>query len=119
MNRRALLKVLRPFGIGKCPFANLPTSKKSPWGEGITAEEMGDYIWLTLWVVKLQTVTFTMVMSAGALAWAVGNICWWAGWPFNRVVPWWIAFLALTIVGERLDLSRFQKPSKAKSAPVV
>lgn len=67
---------------------------------------------VTLWVVKLQRVTFTMVMSAGALAWAVGNVCWWAGWPFNRVVLWWIAFLALTIVGERLDLSRFQRPSK-------
>jgi hypothetical protein len=63
-------------------------------------------------VVKLQRVTFTMVMSAGALAWAVGNMCWWEGWPFNRVVLWWIAFLALTIVGERLDLSRFQKQSR-------
>jgi hypothetical protein len=67
---------------------------------------------VTLWVVRLQKVTFTMVMSAGALAWGVGNVLWLAGWPFNRVVPWWIAFLALTIVGERLDLSRFQKPSK-------
>jgi len=45
-NRRALLKVLLPLGIGKCPFTNLPTSKKSHWGEGVTAEEMGDYIWL-------------------------------------------------------------------------
>jgi len=67
---------------------------------------------VTLWVVRLQRVTFTMVMSAGALAWTVGNLLWRAGWPFNRIVPWWIAFLALTIVGERLDLSRFQKPSR-------
>ena len=36
------------------------------------------WFWVvTLWVVKLQRVTFTMVMSAGALAWAVGNMCWW------------------------------------------
>jgi hypothetical protein len=41
-----------------------------------------------------------------------GNLLWCAGWTFPRVVPWWIAFLALTIVGERLDLSRFQKPSR-------
>jgi hypothetical protein len=67
---------------------------------------------VTLWVVRLQRVTFTIVMSAGALAWGVGNLLWRAGWPFNRVVPWWIAFLALTIVGERLDLSRFQRSSK-------
>jgi hypothetical protein len=71
------------------------------------------WFWMvTLWVVRLQKATFTVVMSAGALAWAVGNVLWRVGWPFNRVVPWWIAFLALTIVGERLDLSRFQKPSK-------
>ena len=67
---------------------------------------------VTLWVVRLQRVTFTIVMSAGAFAWGVGNMLWCAGWTFSRVVPWWIAFLALTIVGERLDLSRFQKPSK-------
>jgi hypothetical protein len=47
------------------------------------------WFWVvTLWVVKLQRVAFTMVMSVGALVWAVGNVCWWAGWPFNRVVPW-------------------------------
>jgi DNA ligase D-like protein (predicted ligase) len=45
-NRRSLLKVLQPLQLGKCPFTNLPTSKKSHWGEGVTAEEMGDYIWL-------------------------------------------------------------------------
>jgi hypothetical protein len=77
------------------------------------------WFWLvTLWVVRLQRATFTMVMSAGALAWAVGNLLWRAGWEFNRLVPWWIAFLALTIVGERLDLSRFQKPTRWK-APLL
>ncbi|HEY5909477.1 MAG TPA: hypothetical protein VJA21_02615 [Verrucomicrobiae bacterium] len=69
--------------------------------------------WLvTLRVVKMQPAAFTMVMSAGALAWVVGNALWWFRWPINRVVVWWVAFLALTILGERLDLSRFQKPSK-------
>jgi DNA ligase D-like protein (predicted ligase) len=45
-NRRALLRVLQPLQAEKCPFANLPTSKSGHWGEGVTAEEMGDYIWL-------------------------------------------------------------------------
>jgi hypothetical protein len=67
---------------------------------------------VTLWVVRLQRATFTVAMSAGSLAWSVGNVLWRLNWPFNRVVPWWIAFLALTIVGERLDLSRFQKSSR-------
>jgi hypothetical protein len=61
-------------------------------------------------VIAMRVETFTIVMALGALTWLAGNVLWLAGWPFNRVVPWWIAFLALTIVGERLDLSRFQKP---------
>jgi len=27
-------------------------------------------------------------------------------WPVHALVPWWIGFLALTIAGERLELSR-------------
>ncbi len=45
-NRKSLLEVLQPLGIEKCPFTNLLTSKKSHWGEGVTAEEKGDYVWL-------------------------------------------------------------------------
>jgi len=51
-NRRALLKDLQPLAIEKCPFANLPTSKSGHWGEGVTAEEIRDYVWL-----KPETVT--------------------------------------------------------------
>src|SRR5215469_7093664 len=80
----------------------------------ITLGSVGFWV-VTLWVVRLQRATFTVVMSGGALAWAAGNLLWRQDWPFNRVVPWWIAFLVLTIVGERLNLSRFQKPSKWSS----
>ncbi len=73
---------------------------------------------VTLRVVKMQPVPFTWLMSAGAFAWLAGNVLWWADWPVSRVVPWWIAFLALTIIGERLDLSRFQRPSRW-SAPLL
>jgi DNA ligase D-like protein (predicted ligase) len=45
-NRRALLKALQPLRVAKCPFVNLPTSKSGHWGEGVTAEEMADYVWL-------------------------------------------------------------------------
>lgn len=70
---------------------------------------------VTVRVVQLQRAVFTSVMAIGAFAWLTGNVLWLSGAGFPRVVPWWIAFLALTIVGERLDLSRFQRPSR--SAP--
>jgi hypothetical protein len=45
-------------------------------------------------------------LAAGALAWLAGNLSLYAGTP---AVPWWIAFFALTIGGERLELSRYLK----------
>lgn len=45
-NRRALLRVLQPLAVAKCPFANLPSTKSGHWGEAVTAEEMRDYVWL-------------------------------------------------------------------------
>jgi len=50
---------------------------------------------------------FLAVMAGGAVAWLAGNVLWWWGWPVHRVVPWWMAFLLLTIVAERWELSRF------------
>lgn len=45
-NRRALLKVLQPLATNECPFANLPTTRSGQWGEGVTVDEMTNYIWL-------------------------------------------------------------------------
>ena len=46
------------------------------------------------------------VMSAGALSWLAGNLIWLSGRPTFLAVPWWVAFLVLTIAGERLELAR-------------
>lgn len=67
------------------------------------------FVAVTVMVVRLQPQAFTAVMAAGAVAWLIGNGLWLAGRPVFEVVPWWIAFLGLTIIGERLDLGRFQK----------
>jgi len=44
--RRRLLETMRPLLTAKCPFDNLPSSRKSHFGEGITAEEMKELCWL-------------------------------------------------------------------------
>ena len=44
--RRRLLETMRPLLISKCPFANLPSSHRSHFGEGITTEEMKELCWL-------------------------------------------------------------------------
>jgi bifunctional non-homologous end joining protein LigD len=45
-NRRELHARLKPLRSDDCPFSNLPNSKKSHWGEGITAEQMKEHQWV-------------------------------------------------------------------------
>lgn len=73
------------------------------------------FVVVTLRVVQLQRALFTVTMSLGAMCWLTGNALWLCDWPFARIVRWWIAFLGLAIVGERLDLSRFQKPNRLRA----
>jgi hypothetical protein len=70
----------------------------------------------SLRVVRLQPAMFTLTMALGAAAWLVGGVRWAAGAPVHEVVPWWLAFLVLTIAGERLELSRLMPPSRVAVA---
>jgi hypothetical protein len=54
---------------------------------------------------------FTLTLALGAASWAVGNVAWLAGANPGAVAPWWMAFLVLTIAGERLELTRLLPPS--------
>ncbi len=67
-------------------------------------------------IVRRQPALFSYTMALGALAWFIGNGLWLAGFAFSTVASWWTAFLVLTIVGERLELSRLLQlsPSAAR-----
>jgi hypothetical protein len=64
-------------------------------------------------IIRRQPALFTATMGLGALVWLVGNALWLAERPIYRIVLWWAGFLVLTIVGERLELSRLLRPSRA------
>jgi bifunctional non-homologous end joining protein LigD len=49
--RRELYRKLLPLKSKTCPFANLPNARSSHWGEGITAEQMLEIVWLKPQVV--------------------------------------------------------------------
>jgi hypothetical protein len=57
-------------------------------------------------VFARQRALHTFTPALGALCWTAGSLLWLAGAALGTVVPWWIAFLVLTIAGERLELSR-------------
>ena len=56
---------LRPLGRRSCPFVNLPSTKSSHWGEGVTAEDMAALKWVTPAVVV--EVAFTEWTRDGKL----------------------------------------------------
>ncbi len=65
----------------------------------------------TIDVLRRQPALFTLTLALGALAFVVGTVLWGIGLPVHAIVPWWLAFLTLTIAGERLELSRLLPPS--------
>lgn len=58
-----------------------------------------------------QRELFTFTLLIAALCWLLGCILWFYGFSLAQVMPWWMGFLIITIVGERLELSRFMRPS--------
>jgi len=58
-------------------------------------------------------------MAGGAACWCAGNGALAAGSAVAVAVPWWIAFFALTIGAERLELSRYLPRPRAVQAIFV
>ena len=63
-------------------------------------------------ITRRETALHTVIMLLGALSWVTGNLLWLFGWQIFQIVFFWQAFLVLTIVGERLELSRVLRPSR-------
>lgn len=88
----------------------------APWAPGLITAGSGGLVGASLSITRRQPALHHVVLSLGAFAWLGGNALWLVGWPVYRVVPWWAAFLVLTIAGERLELSRVLLPSRGTRA---
>lgn len=60
-------------------------------------------------LLRMHPVSYIGVMTVGGVCWLAGNLLWLSGQPVYNVVHGWAAFLILTVVGERLELSRIQR----------
>lgn len=63
-------------------------------------------------VLLRQPALFTLTLALGALCLLAGALVWLGG-AVSDAVPLWMAFLVLTIAGERLELTRFLPPRPA------
>ncbi len=60
----------------------------------------------SLLVWRQQSAPHTATLALGAAVWLSGNLVWLLGGSVALATPWWMAFLVLTIAGERLELTR-------------
>ncbi|SCY93987.1 hypothetical protein [Microvirga guangxiensis] len=70
----------------------------------------------SLLITIQQPALFNGALLFGALAWLAGNILWLTGQAVPDLVGWWLAFLVLTIAGERLELSRLMPRRRGSEA---
>jgi hypothetical protein len=89
--------------VPKLPFGVILLTLASLGGVAILSE-----------IVRREFALHTVTMFLGAVVWLTGNLLWMFGWQIYQVVFFWMAFLVLTIAGERLELSRVLRPSKTQ-----
>ncbi len=71
-------------------------------------------------MARQQPSGFTLTLLLGAVAWLAGTAGWALGGAIPAAVPWWMAFLVLTVAGERLELGRIRRrPAWAEPACLV
>jgi len=58
--RREVFEVIAPLRVTRCPFADLPHTRASRWGGGVTAEQMDEMTWVKPTVVaQIRFVEWT------------------------------------------------------------
>ena len=67
------------------------------------------FIAVNVEVVRRQRAAHTGLLLAGALAWLAGNLEFANGGSSTATLPWWFAFLVLTIAAERLEMTRLMR----------
>lgn len=74
------------------------------------------FVGVNVVVVMRQPAPHTVLLLVSALAWWVGNLLHAVGLGGETVLPWWFAFLVLTIAAERLEMTRLMRRHPAAQA---
>lgn len=69
-----------------------------------------------VFILSRQPTWHTFIMSLGGVLWFVGDIFWLQAYPFVYTANLWAGFLILTVVGERIELSRMIQISDSERA---
>lgn len=97
-------------GLGGLALLVAPSSQAGPM---LMAAGSAAFLVVMGVLSRRQPGAVMVIMGLGAACWLIGNLLWLRGWQIFRVAPWWAVYPLLTIVAERLELSRFVKISRA------
>ena len=100
---------------------SLLTLAPAAWPSGPCLSAAGGLLLTALLSVgwRLRQDLATAVLAGAAALWAAGNLTWAMAGPVYLAVPWWAAFLTLTIAAERLELARLRRLAALQQATFV
>ena len=115
----------RPWGYGAPISAGLGAAAivtGMPEGVGQTLLGLAAVLLLAVYLVlfRAEPLLHVGTQAIGAAAWVGAAILWLDGLDVDALVPWLAAFLVLTVVGERLELSRLaRRTSRTRRAFIL
>lgn len=102
--------LLAPVGAavgGLALLARLPTA----WVTAFFVAGATGFLLVSIVIMRRHLVLHAVVLAIAAAALLCGHVLWLAGAGPETALPCWLAFLALTIAGERLELTRVLPPA--------
>lgn len=84
----------------------------APLGMALITLSSAGFVGMMFYIARKHPAPYTYLLLGGAAMWLIGNGLWFAGLGIANSVLWWSGFLILTIVGERLELSRILRVSR-------
>jgi hypothetical protein len=71
------------------------------------------FVGVNIIVVRRQWASHTLLLLASSFCWFAGNVLFAFGFEATAVLPWWFAFLVMTIAAERLEMTRLMRQHAA------
>lgn len=77
------------------------------------------FVAVNVLLLRRQRAPHTVLLLASACAWCAGSLLFAAGAPSFTVLPWWFAFLVMTVAAERLEMTRLMRRRPAAQPALV
>lgn len=89
------------------------------WGAGLLVVAATAFVGVNAVVVRRQCAAHTVLLLVSAVVWLAGGLLFLLRPGDAACVPWWFAFLVMTIAAERLEMTRLMRRRPAAQVLLV